>query len=37
MANFPKGELMTLKIAAVIWVLSCTGLIVFINIFKPKK
>lgn len=28
---------MTLEIAAVLWVLSCTGLIVFINIFKPKK
>lgn len=28
---------MTFKLAAVLWVLCCTGLVVFINIFKPKK
>ena len=28
---------MTVKAAVILWVLACTGLVVFINIFKPKK
>lgn len=28
---------MSIKLAAVLWVLACTGLVIFINIFKPKK
>lgn len=28
---------MSIKLAAVLWVLACTGLVILINIFKPKK
>lgn len=28
---------MSIKLAAVLWVLACTGLVIFINIFKPKN
>lgn len=29
--------MMSVKLAVVLWVLACTGLVIFINIFKPKK